>query len=372
MDLITDLPPTARGLDTIVVFVDRLSKMVHLVACTKTVTSEGMARLFEQNVFRLHGVPRDIVSDRDVRFQSKFWRDWCQRFGIRLNMSTAKHPQTDGQTENANGVLEDTLRHFVGPAQTDWDECLAVAEFAMNSAVNASTKASPFMLNYGQTPDTPLVAYLRNMNPRVSPFVGKWEEQLVQAKKCLMAAQDRQKHFADRKRRPAEVYAVGDNVLIHMKHFRLAPGLKLKLAPRFLGPFVITQVVGPKNLSYRVDLPPPLHRMHNVFHVSSLKKYMADTTRTPPALPQVDAKAADWVVDYISDVRGSGSQRQYLVHWVGGGETWEHEAFMLHHREAIQGYWETVGLPVPTDGIVSEKQLAEMLEGKQTPKGGVM
>lgn len=369
MDLITDLPQTARGMDTIVVFVDRLSKMVHLVACTKTVSSEGMARLFEQNVFKLHGIPQDIVSDRDVRFQSRFWQEWCQRFGIQLRMSTAKHPQTDGQTENANGVLEDTLRHFVGPTQTDWDDKLAVAEFAMNSAVNASTKASPFMLNYGQTPDTPVVAYLRGMNPRVNPFVGKWKEQLETAKKNLLAAQERQKNFADRKRRPADVYNVGDQVLIHMKHFRLAPGLKLKLAPRFLGPFVVTKVIGPKNLSYKVDLPPPLHRMHNVFHVSSLKRYVAGATRTPPALPQVAAEEADWVVDYVSDVRGSGRNRQYLVQWLNGGETWEHEAFMLHHRQAIKSYWDFVGKPVPSDGIVSEEQLIQMLEGKHPPRG---
>ena len=369
VDLITDLPKTAKGFDTIVVVVDRLSKMVHIVASTKSVTAEGMARIFEQNVFKLHGIPQEIVSDRDVRFQAQFWQEYCASLGIKLRMSTAKHPQTDGQTENANGVLEDTLRHYVGPLQNDWDDRLAVAEFAMNSAVNASTKATPFMLNYGQQPDTPVVAALRGMNPKVSPFVGKWKEQLAMARKCLTVAKERQKHFADKHRRPAEVYHEGDQVLIHMKHFRLAPGLKLKLAPRFLGPFTITKVVGPQNLSYKVALPPPLHRMHDVFHVSSLKKYVTGATRQPPALAQVDAEEANWVVDHISNARGSGARRQYLVHWMGGGETWEDEAFMQNHRGVIEAYWNSVGKPVPNDGIVSEEQLAKMLEGEHPRRG---
>jgi len=257
----------------------------------------------------------------------------------------------------------------VGPLQNDWDDRLAVAEFAMNSAVNASTKATPFMLNYGQQPDTPVVAALRGMNPKVSPFVGKWKEQLAMARKCLTVAKERQKHFADKHRRPAEVYHEGDQVLIHMKHFRLAPGLKLKLAPRFLGPFTITKVVGPQNLSYKVALPPPLHRMHDVFHVSSLKKYVTGATRQPPALAQVDAEEANWVVDHISNARGSGARRQYLVHWMGGGETWEDEAFMQNHRGVIEAYWNSVGKPVPNDGIVSEEQLAKMLEGEHPPRG---
>ena len=369
VDLITDLPRTARGHDTVVVVVDRLSKMVHLVPSTKTVTAEGMARIFEENVFRLHGIPQDIVSDRDVRFQAQFWREFCTRLGIKLNMSTGKHPQTDGQTENANGVLEDTLRHYVGPLQNDWDERLAVAEFAMNSAVNASTRATPFMLNYGQQPDTPVVAALRGINPRISPFVGKWDEQLALARQSLQAAQERQKHYADKRRRPAEVYSVGDQVLVHMKHFRLAPGLKLKLAPRFLGPFTVSEVIGPQHLSYRVLLPPPLHRMHDVFHVSSLKRYVASVTRAPPAVSQVSGEEANWQVDFVSDTRGSGSRRQYLVHWIGGGATWEYAVFMQPHGKEISEYWKSAGKPVPSDGIVSDEQLVIMLGGEPSVGG---
>jgi hypothetical protein len=152
MDLITDLPPSVNQNDSILVVVDRLSKMCHLEACTKTITSAGVARIIESRVFRYHGMPLSIVSDRDVRFTSQVWEALHARLGIQLRRSTPQHPQTDGQTENANGVLEDTLRHFVGPYQNNWEELLPVAELAMNNAWNTTIQNTPFMLNFGQNP----------------------------------------------------------------------------------------------------------------------------------------------------------------------------------------------------------------------------
>ena len=147
-------------------------------------------------------------------------------------MSIAYHPQTDGQTERVNGVLEDTLRHFVGPHQQNWDELLAPAEFALNNSWHHSIRNTPFMLNYGQTPDDPVVSKLRSLNPAISQFVGRWSEQLSRAKLCLEAAQQRMKHYADRKRDPTPEFQVGDRVLLNVRNFRLQSGLCRKLAPR--------------------------------------------------------------------------------------------------------------------------------------------
>jgi Integrase core domain/Integrase zinc binding domain len=369
MDLITDLPETENGYTAIVVFVDRLSKMVHLAPCTKNVDAEGLGELMEQHVFRLHGVPQDIVSDRDIRFASQFWQQSCEHLKIRLSRSTAQHPQSDGQTERANGVLEDTLRHFVSPYQTDWDKLLSVAEFAMNNAYNESIRNTPFMLNYGQSPDTPVIAALRGKNPHVNKFVGRWQEQLKAARACLEAAQQRQKHFADKHRRPAAPLKVGDQVLISMKHFELVPGIKLKLAPRFIGPVPITEVIGPKGLAYRVELPPPLHRKHNVFHVSSLKKYYSKGAGSPLILPQVSDKETRWHVDCITDTSGSGKNRKYLVHWLGGGDSWEFAYRLVHAQKQIAAYWNAQGQTPPEDAYVSLEQLAQLLEGKQLSEG---
>lgn len=175
-------------------------------------------------------------------------------FGIAHNKTSSHHPQSDGQTEIANGVLEDTLRHFINGTQTDWDRLLPVAEFAMNNAYNSTIQTTPFMLNFRQSPDTTVALYLRGLNPEVDRFVGKWAE-LQRTKACIAASQSMQKATADRKRRPAEPLEVGNQVLISIKHFRLDAGLKFKLAQRWLGPFGITEVIGHHQLSYRVHLP---------------------------------------------------------------------------------------------------------------------
>jgi hypothetical protein len=347
--------------------------MVHIEATTKSITGKELAELFESRVIRYHGVPQTLISDRDVRFKSTWWRSALDIWGVKHCRSTGKHPQTDGQTENANGVLEDTLRHFVGPYQSNWDKLLPAAEFAMNNSVNVSTGHTPFMLNYGQNPDTPLTVMLRHLNPNIDRFRGRWSEQLKFARQCMLNAQQRQKAQADKSRREAPVLRPGDKVLIHVKHFRFnKKKIKLKLAPRFFGPFTVTECIGPANLSYRVDLPPPLHRMHNVFHVSSLRLYHGSGSYQPPRMPPVENGVLSFQGDYISDTRGSGTRRQYRVHWLGGGDTWEF-ARTLHGGESlIDGFWADRNETVPDDGKPwSTDLLARVLGGEQPfEKGG--
>jgi hypothetical protein len=206
MDLITDLPTTPLGHDSIWVCVDRLTKMVYLKAVIKTVTAPELARIFIDEVFRLHGLPDNIVSDSDPRLTASFWSQLHKLLKVQLNMSTRDHPQSDGQTENANDILEDTFRHFVGPYHRDWDQYLAVVEFAMNNAYHSGIRTAPFMLNYGQHPQCPVLAKLRAKNPAVSKFLGNWDEQLSKAKTFYALAQERYKHYADEGRKPAPDY----------------------------------------------------------------------------------------------------------------------------------------------------------------------
>ena len=349
MDFITKLPTTPRGNDSIWVVVDRLSKMVHVEAIKEAISAEEVAYLYHDRVFRYHGVPQDIVSDRDVRFRSLFWRSLAERLGTKLSKSTKDHPQSDGQTERMNGVLEDTLRHFVGPYQTDWDERLAVAEFAMNSAFNASVQATPFMLNYGQTPDDPTIAALRSKNPAVNKFVGQWDKQLVHAKKCLKAAQDRMKVYADKHRRPAPEYKPGDQVLLRTKCFKLQSQLCKKLAPRYVGPFKVIKAIEPHKLAYKIELPPHLARMHPVFHVSALKEYkFFEGNYTPPPLPDIIDGEMEYEVDWIEKTRYSGRRRQYLVHWLGyDNPTWEPFECLTNCPQKLHEFWKWKGSPCP-------------------------
>ena len=141
VDLITQLPETPRGNTAVVVFVDRLTKMTHLVACKTAISSKEFADLFLKEVFAKHGCPQDLVSDRDPRFTYDFFREVCQQLRIKQNMSTAYHPQSDGQTERMNRVVEDMLRAFVHPSQMDWDLCLPLCDSPSTMPIRIRSRA---------------------------------------------------------------------------------------------------------------------------------------------------------------------------------------------------------------------------------------
>ena len=151
MDLITSLPITDKGHSAILVIVDRMSKTSHFVPPVNEVNATEYARLFRHHVIRLHGCPKNVVSDRDPRFRSKFFAEFCRLAKIEQHRSTAFHPQSDGQAERVNRVLEDMLRNYVSPLQNDWDEYLDALEFVYNNSWHQSIHTSPFKLNFGRT-----------------------------------------------------------------------------------------------------------------------------------------------------------------------------------------------------------------------------
>ena len=180
------LQKTAAGFDGIVVFVDRLSKMFHALPVHSSITGEQTARLMIRRIFAYHGMPLTIVSDRDPRFTSEFWRQFWKGMGTRLSMSTADHPQTDGQTERANRTIKQMLRAFVNDRRDDWDELLPVLKFACNDTVQASTGHTPFFLNIGAHPRRPTVSLARGADkvPAVLDVLGKMRTALMSRKTC--------------------------------------------------------------------------------------------------------------------------------------------------------------------------------------------
>uniref|UniRef100_A0AAV1TLM7 Integrase catalytic domain-containing protein n=1 Tax=Peronospora matthiolae TaxID=2874970 RepID=A0AAV1TLM7_9STRA len=154
MDFVFGFPKDVHKNTGILVFVDRFSKMVHLVAVTNSITAQGCARVFIDTIFRLHGLPRELVSDRDPRFTAEFWQSVFCSLGTRLTMSTSDHPESDGQTERDNRVLEEILRGYVH-SFTSWSEFLTMAEFAINNSVHASTTHTPFFVNGLRHPRAP-------------------------------------------------------------------------------------------------------------------------------------------------------------------------------------------------------------------------
>jgi hypothetical protein len=341
-DFIVKLPKTSRGNDSICVFVDKLTKLVHFVACKEEVSAKEFAELYVDHVFRLHGLSREFITDRDPRFTSAFWQEVAVLLGTRTVMSSSFHPQTDGQTERVNQTLETYLRHFVSVGLNDWDTLLSRAEFAHNAAINETIRTAPFKLTYGYHPRTPVGEVVEVVNPSSAAFVERLQSSLSFARKCLIAAQQRQKALAD-KSRVEKTLKVGDKVLLSTKYLNLKHSEKSrKLLPKWIGPFEVVQVVGP--VAYKLKMNPGW-RVHPVFHVSLLEPYRESGRVQPPPPPIEMEGALEYEVESIIEHRFRGIKNPkayYKVAWKGYGiehNSWEPESNVVNAPEVVADYW---------------------------------
>jgi len=276
MDFVVGLPRTQRGHDAIWVVVDRLTKSAHFIPIRLSQPVEQLAKLYVDCVVRLHGIPVSIISDRDARFTSKVWRCLQAALGTQIKLSTAFHPQTDGQSERTIQTLEDMLRSCSLDWKESWDKHLSLVEFAYNNSFHASIGMAPFEALYGRPCRSPVcwneVGERRLLGPEL---VQDSAEKVQMIRKRLLAAQSRQKSYADQRRKEL-AFEVGDRVFLKVSPSKgvVRFGQRGKLNPRFIGPFEILERVGA--VAYRLALPPSLDGVHNVFHVSMLKKYLAD------------------------------------------------------------------------------------------------
>ena len=323
MDFIMDLPRSASGYDAIMVLVDKLTKYVHLIPVVKTCSAEDVARYFIQHVYQYHGLPKVLISDRDPRFTSNFWKAFCKRLGMDPRYSTAFHPQTDGQTERTNRVLEEVLRHFIDGDHKNWEDLLPLAAFAMNNAKSSTTGETPFYLNHGSHPHTPLTLGLpEGTLPTLEVVFKDMESTLTtRIKELITAAQDRQKTYADNRFRRPHTFQVGDKVMLSTKNLKFRVGVK-KLHPKYLGPFEITEMVGSSNNAVRLRLPSSYHRIHPVFHVSLLKPFHEGSSFKPlPPEPEVEDGMPYYKVERILGTRvrkvGRRKVQEFLIQWVG-------------------------------------------------------
>jgi len=276
MDFVTHLPRTVRNHDAIWVIVDRLTKSVHFLAVNLRMSMMKLTQMYINEIVRLHGVPLSIVSDRDPRFTSRFWQTLQNAMGSRLTMSSAYHPQTDGQSERTIQSLEDLLRTCVLDHLGTWDEILSLVEFTYNNSFHASIGMAPYEALYGRRCRTPLCWYQDGESVVVGPeLLRQTTEKVKQIQVRMKASQSRQKSYADQRRRPLE-FAVGDHVFL-----RITPTTGIgrvirsrKLSPKFIGPYQILRKIGP--VAYEIALPPQLSNLHSVFHVSQLRKYVYD------------------------------------------------------------------------------------------------
>jgi len=344
MDYIVKLPPTIEGHVALIVVIDRISKMAHSIPTTSDVTAEETARLFFEHVIKHHGLPLEIISDRDPKFAGVFWQTLTARFGTRSRLSTAFHPQTDGQTERTNRTLEQMLRMFIDPVMDDWDRFLAPVEFAYNNSVHESTGVKPFVLCYGRHPVVPASVVRRGTEDSqassAQAFIEHMDSIRARAKELLLAARQRQKAFADKSRRELTL-AVNSRVMLSTQNLRLHTTKARKFLPRWIGPYKVVECLGP--VAYRLELPATL-KVHDVFHVGLLKPYTGSATAAdiPPAIAGDDQVSVHRIKHHRERSRGNNQVfKEYLVTWSGCGP--DHTCWMPESQlpaEPIMQYWQ--------------------------------
>lgn len=358
-DMITKLPktepefPGGHSFDTILVYVCRLTKMIIVRATVESIKARQFARMFSDDVVRLFGMPKEVVSDRGTQFNNEFMNHVFNMAGVKRNLTSAYHPQSNGQVERVNSTIEGALRSCVQKNQKDWDRHLGMIEFALNNHPNATSGESPFDACYRFRPKTPIMLEIptRGKIPHARQFGQQLADNLTLAKESIAKSQDRMKQRANGKRKDV-VFQKGDQVLLSMKNRQRKSGFReggaKKLRPLYMGPFEVIRMMG--GVSVMIDLPVAWiqARVHNVFHVSLIKMYTAPSkehgearVRKPGPPPTGFSEGEpEFTVERIVDHRDVTStktvrkkkvdtiSREYLVKWLGYDDeekwnTWE-------------------------------------------------
>ena len=313
MDFIVDLPKS-KDLTCIMVVVDRLTKMAHFIPFRCLPTASIAADAFLTYIFRLHGLPESIISDRGSQFTSAFWNRLCSLYDIDHSLSTANHPQTDGQTERVNAILEQYLRCFINERQNNWADLLPFAEFSYNNSLQQSINQTPFFANYGFNPKAHPEIPSNEKPTSAEKRVIEINENIKLLKENLNKAKETYKKYADKKRMDPPKFEIGDKVWL-LKGIS-SKNRKKKLSNQFLGPFKIIKKVS--NLAYELDLPQKM-RCHPVFHVSLLEPFheneFSNRTKHKRKNIKLTTDYREKIPDRIHDMKIVNGRIFYHVSW---------------------------------------------------------
>jgi len=318
VDFVVELPESSRH-NAVMTVVDAVSKRVHFIPTHTTVTVEGAARLFLHHVWKLHGLPKCVVSDRRPQFVALFTKELYRLLGIRISFSTAWHPQTDRQMERINQELDQFLRLFVNEWQDNWYDLLPIAEFQHNNHVHSATQQPPFLLDTGRIPH---MGFELRRDPSsletVNEFTKRMESTTEEAKSAICKAQEDMTRYYNRRRSLAPMFQPGDRIYLDTSDIKTTCP-SLKLSHRRLGPFEIEHQVGP--LAYRLKLPHGLRQLYPVFNMVKLSTAPDDPIpgRKPHAPPPpivVDGEP-EWEVEEVLDSRWHRRRFQFLIKWKG-------------------------------------------------------
>ena len=338
MDFIVELPKS-KDLTCIMVVVDRLTKMAHFIPFRCLPTAAIAADAFLTYIYRLHGLPDSIVSDRGSQFTSAFWNRLCSLYDIDHALSTANHPQTDGQTERVNSILEQYLRCFINEKQNNWADLLPFAEFSYNNSLHQSTNLTPFFANYGYNPKAHPEIPSNKRPSRAEKRAIDINVNIKILKENLDKAKETYKKYADQKRMEPPKFEVGDKVWL-LKGTN-EKNRKKKLSNQMIGPFKIIKKVS--NLAYELNLPKKM-RCHPVFHVSLLEPYheneFNDRSIQKRKNIRLTTDYTEKIPEKIIDMKVKKGINHYLVSWKGRSideNSWIEES-QIPDQQLIQEY----------------------------------
>lgn len=346
MDFITDLPPS-EGKTAIFVVVDRFTKMSHFIGIDKLPNAEKTAKIFIKHIFKHHGVPENIISDRGTQFTSKFWTRLFKLLGVEIKLSSAFHPETDGQTERTNQTLEQYIRCFTSYQQDDWFSLLDLAEFSYNNSVHSATKQTPFYSLYGYhpqfNPKLPTQTKVPTAEERIT-ILHDIHKDLISN---LKFANKQQKKHTDKKRMQSPNYKTDDLVWLINKNIKTnRPSAKFDF--KRLGPFKIDKKIN--DVAFKLKMPESI-KIHPVFHVSLLEPYNPNTfenrTQEPPP-PIIVEGEQEFEINKILDSKLNRNKLLYLVDWKGyppSERTWEPAENLIKTHQAEQFHIEYPNKP---------------------------
>ena len=333
--------------DSITVIICLLTGMVHLIPSRINYNASQLAELVFEHIYKFHGLPQNIISDRDVLFTSTFWSRLHRLLGTKLRMSSAYHPQSDGSTERANRTVTQMLRQCIQPDQRDWVSKLPAIEFAINSARSESTGYAPFLLNFGRMPRALIFNNpSADEYPSVRDFTLQKKLALMAAHDSIIAARVKQTRDANRKRQSVP-FATGDLAYLSSKHISFKKGLARKLLPKYIEPYKILRDYG--NSSFQLELPSHLKKrgIHDVFHSSLLRIHVPNDDRLFPGRMDTQLSGADdgdeWAVDRILSHHGSRTDASFEIYWKSGDVTWL-PYYQITYLQALTDYLELLGV----------------------------
>jgi len=280
--------------------VDQLTKIVHFIPTIEKTTAEGLAKLFKDNVWKLHGLPESIILDRGPQFTAGLMRELNQILGIKSKMSMAFYPQTDGQMKRVNQELEQYLRMFIDHQQEQWPDWLETAEFAYNNKAHSSTKTLPFKASYRQDPRMGFKVRKRRKYKGAEKFIAKMKEIQEEAKAALEKVQEEIRKYVDRKRGEVNEYKVGDLVMLSTKDlkYQMIGRRTEKLMERFVGPYKIKKIISMNVVE--LELPSTI-RIYPVVNISRICRYVGQVEgqrREQPAPVMIEGEE-EWEVEKI-------------------------------------------------------------------------